>query len=120
MAYLERIESELRSARELQMAMVPTLFPSPTAANPVEIFATLEPARQVGGDLYDFFYSDQGKFCFLVWSGARTLLPEGNHTTSRLSLQPQIVNSQSPTQPRRCFPLVHLHPALPRGCLGGL
>ena len=64
--YLDRLERELRSAREIQLAMVPTAFPEPTPERPVEIFATLEPARQVGGDLYDFFRIEDGTLCFVV------------------------------------------------------
>jgi sigma-B regulation protein RsbU (phosphoserine phosphatase) len=65
-AYLDRIERELASAREIQLSMVPTEFPGPTAARPVEIHATLQPARQVGGDLYDFFWRDTRTLCFVV------------------------------------------------------
>ncbi len=61
-----RLESELQSARDIQMSMVPAVFPPPTPDRPVEIYATLEPARQVGGDLDDFFFTDEGRFCFLV------------------------------------------------------
>ncbi len=65
-AHLDRIERELASAREIQLSMVPTEFPAPTPARPVEIYATLQPARQVGGDLYDFFWSDLRTLCFVV------------------------------------------------------
>jgi sigma-B regulation protein RsbU (phosphoserine phosphatase) len=65
-AHLSRIEAELDSARQLQMAMIPTLFPPPTRERPVEIFAMMQPAHEVGGDLYDFFYAPDGTFCFLV------------------------------------------------------
>jgi len=64
--YLDRLEDELRSARDIQLAMVPSVFPEPTPERPVEIFATLEPARQVGGDLYDFFVTGDGTLCFVV------------------------------------------------------
>ena len=64
--HLARLQSELDAARQLQMSMVPSMFPRPTQQNPVEIFASMEPAREVGGDLYDFFYSDEGKLYFLV------------------------------------------------------
>jgi len=64
--YLDRMERELASAREIQLGMVPTVFPAPSPTCPVEIFATLEPARQVGGDLYDVFALDTGEMCFVV------------------------------------------------------
>jgi sigma-B regulation protein RsbU (phosphoserine phosphatase) len=48
------------------MSMVPTVFPVPSKERPVEIFAMMEPAREVGGDLYDFFDSGDGSLCVLV------------------------------------------------------
>jgi sigma-B regulation protein RsbU (phosphoserine phosphatase) len=64
--HLARLETELAAARRLQQGMVPSSFPRPTPDNPVEIFASMEPAREVGGDLYDFFYSDKGTVWFLI------------------------------------------------------
>ena len=64
--HLARLEAELDAARHLQMAMVPTVFPCPTRDRPVEIFGAMEPAREVGGDLYDFFWRDDGTLGFLV------------------------------------------------------
>ena len=60
------MEEELESARQLQMSMVPTMFPQPTAQRPIEIFAMMEPAREVGGDLYDFYDIDDGTLCFFI------------------------------------------------------
>ena len=51
----ERIESELRIAREIQMGMVPRLFPQ---HDHIDIYGILKPAKEVGGDLYDFFIQD--------------------------------------------------------------
>jgi len=63
---LDRIEAELQTAREIQLSLVPDEFPPPDADRPVEIFGRLEPARQIGGDLYDFFWSADGKLFLLV------------------------------------------------------
>ena len=65
-AHLHRMEKELDAARQLQLSMVPTKFPPPTAERPIELFAMMEPAREVGGDLYDFFEADGGTLCFLI------------------------------------------------------
>jgi phosphoserine phosphatase RsbU/P len=65
-AYLARIEQELAWARQIQLDMVPRDFPPPTSANPADIFAVLQPARQVGGDLYDFFHRDPGTLCLVI------------------------------------------------------
>ena len=51
----ERIESELRIAREIQMGMVPRTFSNFPAEAGIDLFAMMNPAKEVGGDLYDFF-----------------------------------------------------------------
>ena len=65
-ASLARLEDEMGSARKLQLGMLPRLFPVCTAEQPVEVFALMEPAREVGGDLFDCFYASARVFCFLV------------------------------------------------------
>ncbi|MDO4759069.1 MAG: SpoIIE family protein phosphatase [Rikenellaceae bacterium] len=55
----ERIESELRIARSIQLGMVPKLFPPFPEREDVDLYATLIPAREVGGDLYDFFIENE-------------------------------------------------------------
>jgi len=62
----EKIESELRIANEIQMGMVPKLFPPFPDRDDLDIYALLEPAKEVGGDLYDFFFIDDDKLCFAV------------------------------------------------------
>ena len=51
----ERIESELRIAREIQMRMLPHVFPK---RRDVDIFAMMTPAKEVGGDLYGYALID--------------------------------------------------------------
>lgn len=55
----ERIESELRIAREIQMGMVPRVFSNFPSEAGIDLYATMNPAREVGGDLYDFFLQGQ-------------------------------------------------------------
>ncbi|GAB7023127.1 SpoIIE family protein phosphatase [Salidesulfovibrio brasiliensis] len=62
----ERIESELRIAREIQMGILPKLFPAFPDRPEFDIYASIEPAKEVGGDLYDFFFVDDDHFCFLI------------------------------------------------------
>jgi sigma-B regulation protein RsbU (phosphoserine phosphatase) len=54
----EKIESELRIARDIQMSMIPRIFPPFPKRNDIDIYAILQPAKEVGGDLYDFFLED--------------------------------------------------------------
>lgn len=65
-ASLVRLKQEMDAARKLQLGMLPLVFPACTPEQPVEIHALMEPAREVGGDLYDFFYASEHLFCFLV------------------------------------------------------
>ena len=59
-AHLARLREELDAARRLQMGMVPQSFPGPSAQLPIDLYASMEPAREVGGDLYDFFVTEDG------------------------------------------------------------
>ena len=57
-----RMESELHIARNIQMSMVPKKFPAFPDRTDIDIFAQLTPAREVGGDLYDFYVRDEKLF----------------------------------------------------------
>ena len=62
----EKIESELRIAKEIQMGMIPHIFPPFPNLPEVDLYASLESAREVGGDLYDFFLLDDNLLCFAI------------------------------------------------------
>ena len=61
-AVQERIESELRIARDIQMSMVPHVFPQ---RNGLDMHALMEPAKEVGGDFYGYVIIDN-KLYFAV------------------------------------------------------
>lgn len=61
----ERIESELRIARDIQMGMVPKIFPPFPERNDVDLYAKLIPAKEVGGDLYDFYIEDNKMYIII-------------------------------------------------------
>ena len=65
-AHLFRLEEELEAARDLQMSMLPQVFPQPARHCPVDVWGLVHPAREVGGDLYDFFTTADGSLCFFV------------------------------------------------------
>lgn len=60
------IEGELNAAREIQMSMVPKMFPPFPDRPEFELSAVLEPAKEVGGDFYDFFFVDRHHLVFLL------------------------------------------------------
>lgn len=62
----ERIESELKIARDIQMGIIPKDFPPFPGRTEFEIYASIEPAREVGGDFYDFFFLGDNKLFFLI------------------------------------------------------
>ena len=60
-----RIDSELLVARDIQMSMIPTSFLSAPESPDVDMSGVVVPAKEVGGDLYDFFVRD-GKLFFII------------------------------------------------------
>ncbi len=64
----QRIEHELHIARSIQMGLLPKVFPPPPSdeLKEVQLYAFLEPAKQVGGDLYDFFFINEKQLFFSV------------------------------------------------------
>ncbi len=61
----QRMENELNIAHGIQMGMVPKTFPPFPERDDIEIYASLDAAREVGGDLYDYFISN-GKLWFCI------------------------------------------------------
>ena len=61
-AVKERMESELRIARNIQMSMVPSVFPD---VKGLDMYASMTPAKEVGGDLYNYLLLDD-KLYFCV------------------------------------------------------
>ena len=58
----ERMENELHIASEIQMAMIPKTFPPFPERKDLDLAAAIIPAKEVGGDLYDFFIRDEKLF----------------------------------------------------------
>ena len=62
----EKIESELKIAHDIQQGIIPKIFPPFPEREDIDLYAVLNPARDVGGDLYDFFFIDDCKICFAI------------------------------------------------------
>ena len=62
----ERISAELDVATQIQANMLPRIFPPYQNHPELELFASMKPAKEVGGDLYDFFFIDDDHFAVLV------------------------------------------------------
>ncbi len=62
----EKIESELKIASDIQMSILPRIFPAFPDRKEFDIFALIVPAKEVGGDFYDFFQIDDAHLCFII------------------------------------------------------
>ena len=64
--HVQRMEHELELARSVQLSMVPTDFPTPSVEFPLGAYATLQPAREIGGDFYDCFWIAPTRLCLVI------------------------------------------------------
>ena len=62
----ERIGAELNVATQIQGDMLPRIFPTFTGKKEYELFASMDPAKEVGGDFYDFFIIDEDHLGLVV------------------------------------------------------
>jgi phosphoserine phosphatase RsbU/P len=60
------IQYDLDTARSIQFGILPKKFPPFPERNEFEIFASMQPAKEVGGDLYDFFLLDRDRVGFVI------------------------------------------------------
>ncbi len=59
----QKIEDELKVARAIQASMLPRNFPD---RYEFDIFASMEPAKEIGGDFYDFFFTNPDTICLVI------------------------------------------------------
>jgi len=62
----KRMEIELNLAKDIQLKMIPRNFPVFSDRTDFELYAKLIPAREVGGDFYDFYLLDENRLCFVI------------------------------------------------------
>ena len=62
----ERISTELNLATRIQSDMLPNIFPCFPDRKEFDIYASMDPAKEVGGDFYDFFFVDDDHLCLVV------------------------------------------------------
>lgn len=66
MAEKERIGAELNVATQIQADMLPSIFPAFPEREEFDIYATMQPAKEVGGDFYDFFLIDEDHLAVVI------------------------------------------------------
>ena len=62
----ERITTELQMAKRIQSSMLPHIFPPFPDRKEFDVYASMDPARDVGGDFYDFFLIDEDHLCLVM------------------------------------------------------
>lgn len=62
----ERLQVELNVAREIQEGILPKIFPPYPDRRELDLFAVSKPAKEVGGDLYDFFFVSDDQLCLVI------------------------------------------------------
>ncbi len=62
----ERISTELDIARDIQSSMIPSIFPPFPDRSEFDIYASMIPAKAVGGDFYDFFFIDKDHLAIVI------------------------------------------------------
>ena len=62
----ERISTELSLAARIQRDMLPNIFPAFPERTDFDIYASMDPAREIGGDFYNFFLIDENHLCVVI------------------------------------------------------
>ena len=66
-AQLESLKTDLTTARDIQLYILPSVFPPfPEDSDRLDIYATMEAAKDIGGDFYDFFRIDDDRIAFVI------------------------------------------------------
>ena len=99
MAEKERIGSELRIASEIQKSILPRTFPPFPDRGDFEIYATTIPAREMGGDFYDFFLIDDQRLGVVIADVSGKGVPAAIFmAVSRSLLKATALTSVSPSE----------------------
>lgn len=61
-----RIDKELAFAKNIQLSALPSVFPAYPYRTDFDVYATMDTAKEVGGDFYDFYFVDENKFAILI------------------------------------------------------
>jgi len=62
----KRMETELNISRDIQLGFIPTDFSLKRHSEKIQVYGSMEPAKEVGGDLYDFFFLDENRICLVI------------------------------------------------------
>ncbi|HOW96973.1 MAG TPA: cache domain-containing protein [Kiritimatiellia bacterium] len=102
----ERMQSELRIAHEIQMNMLPRHAAEIEARREIDLVAELVPARDVGGDLYDYFFVDDDRLALVVGDVSDKGVPASLFMSRSIALLRHIAIKES-VEPDAIFKMVN-------------
>ncbi len=95
----ERINTELSLATRIQADMLPNIYPAFPERPEFDIYATMTPAKEVGGDFYDFFLVDEDHLALVMADVSGKGVPAALFMMiSKILIKNQVMNGKSPAQ----------------------
>ncbi|MCR4557020.1 MAG: SpoIIE family protein phosphatase [Saccharofermentans sp.] len=95
----ERIGTELALATRIQADMLPNIYPAFPDRPEFDIYASMDPAKEVGGDFYDFFLADDDHLCMVMADVSGKGVPAALFMmASKIILQNNAMMGKSPAQ----------------------
>jgi sigma-B regulation protein RsbU (phosphoserine phosphatase) len=95
----QRIATELNVAADIQMSMLPYIFPPFPKMKQIDIYAYMKPAKEVGGDFYDFFQIEDGRIGFVIADVSDKGVPAALFMViTKTLIKNQLLSGSSPAQ----------------------
>ncbi|MCL2029906.1 MAG: SpoIIE family protein phosphatase [Oscillospiraceae bacterium] len=101
----ERIATELNVATQIQASMLPGIFPAFPERSEFDLYASMQPAKEVGGDFYDFFFIDENTLALVMADVSGKGIPAALFMVIAKTLIKN--NAQSGKSPREVFETVN-------------
>ena len=95
----ERISAELDTARRIQASQLPVDFDNFSSQQKVSLYAGMRPAREVGGDFYDYFMTDEDRLCLVMADVSGKGVPAALlMMTAKVLIKTHLLAGESPSQ----------------------
>ena len=95
----ERISTEMNLARDIQAAALPSRFPAFPERTEFELYASMTPAKEVGGDFYDFFLIDDDHLALVIADVSGKGIPAALFMmTAKALIKNELLNGNDPAQ----------------------
>jgi len=90
-SHKDKMKDEVNVGRKIQLSMLPSEFPAFPDHDEFDVYATLQPAPEFGGDFYDFFFIGEDRFCFSIGDVSGNGVP----AASFMSITKSIIKSRA-------------------------